>query len=42
MTSKCIRSLAPTLLLFGSVAVLAQKPYSVLTQWKIGGEGGWD
>ncbi len=21
---------------------LAQKPYSVLTQWKIGGEGGWD
>jgi YVTN family beta-propeller protein len=24
------------------VAALAQKPYSVLTQWKIGGEGGWD
>ena len=21
---------------------MAQKPYSVLTQWKIGGEGGWD
>ena len=24
------------------MAALAQKPYSVLTQWKIGGEGGWD
>jgi YVTN family beta-propeller protein len=23
-------------------AALAQKPYSVLTQWKIGGDGGWD
>jgi YVTN family beta-propeller protein len=42
MTSKCIRTLVPTLVLFGSVAALAQKPYSVLTQWKIGGEGGWD
>src|ERR1700742_732916 len=21
---------------------LGQKPYSVLTQWKIGGDGGWD
>jgi YVTN family beta-propeller protein len=31
-----------TLMLFVSVATLAQKPYSVLTQWKIGGEGGWD
>jgi YVTN family beta-propeller protein len=30
------------LMLFASVAALAQKPYSVLTQWKIGGEGGWD
>jgi YVTN family beta-propeller protein len=36
-----IRLLFPILLLFASVA-LAQKPYSVLTQWKIGGEGGWD
>ena len=42
MTSKCIRTLLPTLILLGSVAALAQKPYSVLTQWKIGGEGGWD
>jgi YVTN family beta-propeller protein len=42
MTSKCIRPLVPTLILFGSMAALAQKPYSVLTQWKIGGEGGWD
>jgi DNA-binding beta-propeller fold protein YncE len=42
MTSKCIRTLVPTLVLLGSVAALAQKPYSVLAQWKIGGEGGWD
>jgi YVTN family beta-propeller protein len=42
MTSKCIRTLVPTLILFGSMAALAQKPYRVLTQWKIGGEGGWD
>ena len=40
--SKCIRMLVPTLILFGSTAAIAQKPYSVLTQWKIGGEGGWD
>jgi YVTN family beta-propeller protein len=42
MMSKCIRTLVPTLILFGSMAAFAQKPYSVLTQWKIGGEGGWD
>jgi DNA-binding beta-propeller fold protein YncE len=42
MTSKYIRPLVPALILFGSVAAFAQKPYSVLTQWKIGGEGGWD
>jgi DNA-binding beta-propeller fold protein YncE len=42
MTSKCMRALVPTLVVFGSVAAFAQKPYSVLTQWKIGGEGGWD
>ena len=40
--SKCIRTLLPALILFGSMAASAQKPYSVLTQWKIGGEGGWD
>jgi len=40
--SKCIRTLLPALVLFGSMAASAQKPYSVLTQWKIGGEGGWD
>jgi DNA-binding beta-propeller fold protein YncE len=42
MMSKCIRPLLPALILFGSMAGFAQKPYSVLTQWKIGGEGGWD
>jgi DNA-binding beta-propeller fold protein YncE len=30
------------LALSASFTALAQKPYSVLTQWKIGGEGGWD
>ena len=30
------------LALSASLTALAQKPYSVLTQWKIGGEGGWD
>ncbi len=42
MTPKCFRTLISTVILFGSVAAWAQKPYSVLTQWKIGGEGGWD
>jgi DNA-binding beta-propeller fold protein YncE len=28
--------------LLAPAAALAQKPYSVLTQWTIGGEGGWD
>jgi DNA-binding beta-propeller fold protein YncE len=28
--------------LFAAITALAQKPYSILTQWKIGGEGGWD
>jgi YVTN family beta-propeller protein len=42
MMSKSIRTLLPALILFGSMAASAQKPYSVLTQWKIGGEGGWD
>ena len=40
--SKSLRKLVPALILFGSMAAFAQKPYSVLTQWKIGGEGGWD
>src|ERR1700749_2857293 len=40
--SKRVRVLIPALVLFGSMAAWAQKPYSVLTQWKIGGEGGWD
>jgi YVTN family beta-propeller protein len=30
------------LALSAPLTALAQKPYSVLTQWKIGGEGGWD
>src|ERR1700759_773836 len=42
MMSKCIRTLVPALILLGSTAAFAQKPYSILTQWKIGGEGGWD
>ena len=42
MNSHCLRPLIPTLLLLTSLASLAQKPYSVLSQWKIGGEGGWD
>jgi YVTN family beta-propeller protein len=29
-------------LLLAPFAALAQKPYSVLTQWTVGGEGGWD
>jgi len=28
--------------LLAPASTLAQKPYSVLTQWTIGGEGGWD
>jgi YVTN family beta-propeller protein len=42
MKSKRIRTLLATLVFFAAVTALAQKPYSILTQWKIGGEGGWD
>jgi YVTN family beta-propeller protein len=42
MRSNCLRPLVSALILFASAAGLAQKPYRVLTQWKIGGEGGWD
>ena len=50
MTSRRIRTTLHRLTLCASVAGVtlapamasAQKPYSVLTQWKIGGEGGWD
>jgi YVTN family beta-propeller protein len=42
MKWKCMRTILPGLALFAAVTALAQKPYSVLTQWKIGGEGGWD
>jgi YVTN family beta-propeller protein len=42
MRSNCLRPLVAALILFASVTALAQKPFSVLTQWKIGGEGGWD
>jgi YVTN family beta-propeller protein len=45
-----MRKLLPTLavgvsfatVFLASDAAFAQKPYSVLTQWTIGGEGGWD
>jgi YVTN family beta-propeller protein len=50
MTSHRIRTALHRLTVYASVAgaflapavAFAQKPYSVLTQWKIGGEGGWD
>src|ERR1700721_4897316 len=50
MTSHRIRTALHSLAVYASVAGafiapatgFAQKPYSVLTQWKIGGEGGWD
>jgi YVTN family beta-propeller protein len=42
MISKSLRTFMPVLILFGSTAAFAQKPYSLLTQWRIGGEGGWD
>jgi YVTN family beta-propeller protein len=29
-------------LLLAPSALVAQKPFTVLTQWKVGGEGGWD
>jgi YVTN family beta-propeller protein len=50
MTSHRTRTALHRLALCASVAAatltpataFGQKPYSVLTQWKIGGEGGWD
>ena len=46
MTSNYLRTALQTLALsersFSRRRALAQTPYSVLTQWKIGGEGGWD
>jgi YVTN family beta-propeller protein len=50
MTSHRIRTALHRLALCASVAgilltpamTFAQKPYSIVTQWKIGGEGGWD
>src|SRR6202046_244166 len=50
MSSHRLRTTLHRLTLCASVAgvtlapamAFAQKPYSVLTQWKIGGEGGWD
>jgi YVTN family beta-propeller protein len=47
MRSNCLRNALQTLALSASIflaasAALAQTPYSVLTRWNIGGEGGWD
>ena len=47
MRSSDLRNALQTLALSASIllapsAALAQKPYSVLTQWTVGGEGGWD
>jgi hypothetical protein len=40
------RSLVTAALLCGSFAapalLLAQQPYKVIGQWKVGGDGGWD
>jgi YVTN family beta-propeller protein len=45
-TDRILQTLALTVLLAGvflaSDAALAQNPYSILTRWTIGGEGGWD
>jgi YVTN family beta-propeller protein len=42
MTQSRMRTAFVMLALSAPLTALAQKPYSVLTQWKIGGEGGWD
>jgi YVTN family beta-propeller protein len=47
MRPNCLRHTLQTLALSASIllapsAALAQTPYSVLTKWTIGGEGGWD
>jgi len=47
MRPNCLRNTLQTLSLAASIllapsAALTQTPYSVLTRWTIGGEGGWD
>jgi YVTN family beta-propeller protein len=47
MRSNYVSNALQTLALSASIllapsAALAQKPYSVLTRWTVGGEGGWD
>ena len=43
MRSNYLKTLALSAsLLLAPSAALAQKPYSVLTRWTVGGEGGWD
>jgi YVTN family beta-propeller protein len=47
MLSNCLRNRLKKLALSGAIllvpsATLAQKPYSLLTKWTIGGDGGWD
>jgi YVTN family beta-propeller protein len=42
MRSRTLRILPLILALAPAGSSLAQQPYSILTQWKIGGEGGWD
>jgi YVTN family beta-propeller protein len=47
MRPNCLRNTLQTIALSTSIllapsALLAQTPYSVLTKWTIGGEGGWD
>ena len=42
MTPNRMHATLLMLALSAPFTAFAQSPYSVLTQWKIGGEGGWD
>jgi YVTN family beta-propeller protein len=42
MASRSLRNVVSMLILSASTAALAQQPYSILTKWAIGGDGGWD
>jgi YVTN family beta-propeller protein len=37
-----LRNVVSVLVIGASVTALAQQPYSILTKWTIGGDGGWD
>jgi YVTN family beta-propeller protein len=42
MATRSLRNAVSLLVLSASTAALAQQPYSILTRWAIGGDGGWD